>query len=77
MEELDWLKKKAGELSDSAKKEFNELSDKAKAKYNEMTTKDPMFLGRAYESTQPKPLMASETFEEEQESFKKKQKTIN
>ncbi len=39
MEELDWLKKKAGELSDSAKKEFNELSDKAKVKYNEMTEK--------------------------------------
>jgi hypothetical protein len=39
MEELDWLKKKAGELSEDAKKEFNELADKAKVKYNEMTTK--------------------------------------
>lgn len=43
-------------------------------KYNDMTTKDPMFLGRAYEATQPQTMMAQETYEEEEESFRKRQK---
>lgn len=35
---------------------------------------DPLFTGNAYKDTQPKPLLTSMTFEEEQEEFKKKQK---
>lgn len=31
-------------------------------------------MGKAYEQTQPKPVLTSLTFEEEQEDFKKRQK---
>jgi hypothetical protein len=37
---------------------------------------DPIFFGRAYETNQPVKEMHSETFEEEQEQFKKRQKRI-
>lgn len=43
-------------------------------KYESITSKDPMFLGRAYKASQPKTMLAEETFEEEQENFKKRQK---
>lgn len=45
-------------------------------KYADVTKNDPRFLGRAYAQTQPKNELAKESFEEEQEQFKKKQKTL-
>lgn len=45
-------------------------------KYADMTKDDPRFLGRAYATSQPKALLADTTFEEEQEQFKKRQKTL-
>lgn len=35
---------------------------------------NPMFLGKAYESSQPKPVLYEMTFEQEQDEFRKKQK---
>ena len=43
-------------------------------KYEKVTSKDPMFLGRAYEANQPNKILSDQTFEEEQENFKKRQK---
>ena len=37
---------------------------------------DPIFFGRAYEKNQPVKEMHTETFEEEQEQFKKRQKRV-
>ncbi len=42
----------------------------------EKAEKNPLFFGKAYEQTQPKRLLSETTFEEEQEEFKKKQKTL-
>jgi hypothetical protein len=47
---------------------------------DEKAKKDPMFFGRAYEKANPKDgknLLHSQTFEEEQEEFKKKQRKFN
>jgi WD repeat-containing protein 70 len=60
-----------GKVKDSKR---SEDPREALLKYNDMTDKDPMFLGRAYEGTQPKTLMAEQTYEEEEESFRKRQK---
>jgi WD repeat-containing protein 70 len=35
---------------------------------------DPLFTGNAYKDSQPKPVLTTMTFEEEQEEFKKRQK---
>lgn len=43
-------------------------------KYDEKAKADPLFLGPAYQATQPKPQFAPMTFEEEQEEFRKKQR---
>jgi hypothetical protein len=45
-------------------------------KMNEVAKKDPIFFGGAYAKTQPQTLLHDESFEQEQERFKKKQKTI-
>ncbi len=41
-------------------------------KYNDLTSKNPIFFGNAYAGNQT--LYHEQTFEEEQESFKKRQK---
>ena len=43
-------------------------------KMDEKAKSDPIFFGRAYESSNPKNVLHTQTFEEEQEEFKKKQK---
>ena len=43
-------------------------------KMDNLAQNDPIFFGRAYEKNQPVKEMHSETFEEEQEQFKKRQK---
>lgn len=43
-------------------------------KYNDITTKDPIYFGGAYGKTQPKSVLAEQTYEEEEEHFRKKQK---
>lgn len=43
-------------------------------KYDEKAKADPLFLGPAYQATQPTPQLAAMTFEEEQEEFRKKQR---
>jgi hypothetical protein len=43
-------------------------------KMEEMASKDPIFFGKAYETSQPKRQLHEETFEQEQEGFKKKQR---
>ena len=43
-------------------------------KFDEKAKADPLFLGPAYQATQPKPQLASMTFEEEQEEFRKRQR---
>lgn len=45
-------------------------------KYADVAKDDPRFLGRAYAASQPKSVLAQTTFEEEQEQFKKRQKTL-
>ena len=45
-------------------------------KLNELAKSDPMYLGGAYASTQPVPILQEMTFEEEQEDFKKRQKQL-
>lgn len=45
-------------------------------KMDELTKKDPKFLGRAYQQSQPQNALHSKTFEEEQEEFLNKQKQI-
>lgn len=45
-------------------------------KMDSLAEKEPIFFGRAYEKNQPVREMHSETFEEEQEQFKKKQKRL-
>ena len=42
-------------------------------KYDEAVTTEPMFFGTAYEGTQPSAVYAEQTYEQEQESFKKRQ----
>jgi WD40 repeat protein len=44
-------------------------------KMNEKAEKDGLFIGKAYEKTQPKRIFSSTTFEQEQEDFQKKRKT--
>ena len=61
----------AGKTKDSKR---SEDPREALLKYDELTSKDPMYLGPAYTATQPKAVLHEETFEEEQESFKKKQR---
>jgi hypothetical protein len=41
------------------------------------TKKNPLYLGKAYETTQPKNILFHQTFEEEQIDFKKNQKKFN
>lgn len=41
---------------------------------DEQAKKDPIFFGRAYDKTNPKNILHSQTAEEEQEEFKKKQR---
>lgn len=43
-------------------------------KMDALAERDPIFFGRAYEKSQPVREMHSETFEQEQEQFKKRQK---
>ena len=43
-------------------------------KFDEKAKADPLFLGPAYEATQPKPMFTTMTFEEEQEEFRKRQR---
>ena len=43
-------------------------------KMDEKAKADPIFFGRAYDSSNPKNVLHTQTFEEEQEEFKKKQK---
>lgn len=43
-------------------------------KMQDLATKDPMFLGKAYKESQPKTVLLDQTFEEEQEEFKKRQR---
>jgi WD40 repeat protein len=43
-------------------------------KYDAQAKADPMFLGPAYETSQPKTQLSKLTFEQEQEEFRKKQK---
>ena len=45
-------------------------------KLDTLARSDPMFLGPAYGTTQPKTKLADLTFEQEQEEFKKKQKRV-
>ena len=40
----------------------------------DLATKDPLFLGKAYQESQPQAVLLDTTFEEEQEDFKKRQK---
>lgn len=46
-------------------------------KMDALTKKDPMFLGRAYQESQPVTEFQNQTFEEEQEHFVKRQKTMH
>ncbi len=43
-------------------------------KMDALTKQDPKFLGRAYQGSQPKTILAEKTFEEEQEELRKRQK---
>ena len=43
-------------------------------KMDSLAKADPIFFGRAYGESQPKTVLHTMTFEEEQEEFKKKQK---
>ena len=43
---------------------------------DELAKKDPIFFAKAYQETQPVPILYEESFEQEQEEFKKKQRTI-
>jgi WD40 repeat protein len=55
--------------------DFDEDDPRAKLlKYDEIARADPMFTGAAYMHTQPKAVLHSMTFEEEQEEFFKNQK---
>jgi hypothetical protein len=45
-------------------------------KMDKLAGDDPIFFGRAYEKNQPVKEMHTETFEEEQEQFKKRQKRL-
>jgi hypothetical protein len=45
-------------------------------KLDEQTKNDPMFLGRSYIENQPTTQFHKQTFEQEQEEFKKKQKDL-
>jgi WD repeat-containing protein 70 len=45
-------------------------------KMDEAAKKDPIFLGKAYSQTQPEKQLHQQTFEQEQEEFKKKQKKL-
>lgn len=45
-------------------------------KMDEKAKSDPIFFGRAYDSTNPKNVLHTQTFEEEQEEFKKRQKRL-
>jgi hypothetical protein len=45
-------------------------------KMDEKAKSDPIFFGRAYEGNQPGNILHTMTFEEEQEEFKKRQKTL-
>ena len=46
-------------------------------KMNEKAENDPKFFGNAYSTSQPKRILSTTTFEEEQEEFKKKQKILH
>jgi hypothetical protein len=46
-------------------------------KYDSKAKNDPLFLGKAYEKSQPKNILHGKTFEEEQIDFKKNQKKFN
>jgi WD40 repeat protein len=46
-------------------------------KMDAVAKSDPIYLGRAYQHSQPKTILADKTFEEEQEEFRKRQKTLH
>lgn len=45
-------------------------------KLDKLAKEDPIYFGNAYSTSQPKMKLADMTFEQEQEEFKKKQKTV-
>lgn len=45
-------------------------------KMDSVAKSDPIFLGRAYNATQPSTKMHAQTFEEEQDEFRKRQKRL-
>lgn len=42
--------------------------------YDNLVKNDPIFFGNAYNKTQPTNILHEETYEEEEENFRKKQK---
>jgi len=68
----------AGGEAEAAKKKNLREEDPREAllRVDALAKSDPMFLGNAYKDSQPAPLFLEQTFEEEQEEFKKKQKTL-
>ena len=58
--------------------DLSRLEDPREAllKMDKVEKEDPIYFGHAYNSSQPKNKLADLTFEQEQEEFKKKQKTV-
>lgn len=60
----------------SVDKSREEDPREALLKMDELAKKEPIFFANAYQKSQPVPLMHPTSFEEEQEEFKKRQRTL-